>query len=808
MRLAAASLALLLLAAPRLEADPFAGYDERTGFLLTPPASQGLGLLGYDNPAILNYVESPEAILAWSDAPARREEVGQWGVFAGLPHLGFGVMREESRGRGLHEYRLSCSGGGRRLGFGLGYGWATGHTSDLGRHRHLALGTLFRPGPWLSAGATLTAPVAGGDLFGPGREAAVEVAVRPPRMRRLTLFADGSAASEEAGGARTWSAGAALTTIPGLTLTGRFFDNRTVSFGVHLGLDRLGVATQSRFDRDRSEAHRTCLIRLGSREPNLVPTLSRRGPRYLSMELRGPLRHRRLAFFDRGPTLTELVGTVRRICRDPGVDGLAVDLSGIEVDPVMAWEVRSLLQQLRDAGKEVVVYLDRADLYTYHLASVASTVVLDPAGMIVLDGVVSGRTYFRGALERLGIGFEEWRLFEYKSALESLTREGMSPADREQEQALVDDRYALVREEVSASRGMTAERFDRLVDEETLFLPAAALERGLVDRLGRWERAEELLRELEGPDAALTPGDGRAAVRDDTWGSRPRLAVVYALGVCDVEEGMQARRLAEELAQVRDDREVRAVVLRVDSPGGDVLASDLVADAVQQCREQKPVIVSQAMVAASGGYWVSMYGDSIVAAPNTITGSIGVIGGWVYDQGLKEELGLSTDHVQAGAHADLGFGMRLFGLELPDRNLTAEERTRVDAAMRTLYDDFVAKVATGRRSTVAAIDSVGRGRVWSGRRALEHGLVDRLGGLDTALRMAASKAGLDPGRPMELVERPRLGLRDFTLSRAGFPELRRPPEETLAYLRFRLDHNGQPLLLLPTDGRTGFLPRP
>jgi protease-4 len=259
---------------------------------------------------------------------------------------------------------------------------------------------------------------------------------------------------------------------------------------------------------------------------------------------------------------------------------------------------------------------------------------------------------------------------------------------------------------------------------------------------------------------------------------------------------------------VRDDREVRAVVLRVDSPGGDVLASDLVADAVQRCRKEKPVIVSQAMVAASGGYWVSMYGDSIVAAPNTITGSIGVIGGWVYDRGLKEELGLSTDHVQAGDHADLGFGLRLFGLELPDRNLTAVERARVDTAMRSLYDDFIAKVAIGRRRTATAIDSVGQGRVWSGRRAVEHGLVDRLGGLDTALRMAAAKAGLDPDRPLELIERPRLGLRDLTLSRTGLPELRRSREESLAYLRFRLDHNGLPLLLLPTDGRTGFLPRP
>ena len=183
------------------------------------------------------------------------------------------------------------------------------------------------------------------------------------------------------------------------------------------------------------------------------------------------------------------------------------------------------------------------------------------------------------------------------------------------------------------------------------------------------------------------------------------------------------------------------MVLRVDSPGGDILPSALVADAVLKCREQKPVIVSQGYVAASGGYMISLPGDAIVTAPNTITGSIGVIAGWAYNTGLKEKLGLSTSRVQVGRHADLPFGMTLplLGLRLPDRTFTEDESARMEHTIRSLYEDFVAQVASSRHIAPDSVEVIAQGRVWSGQRAVQLGLADQIGGLETAIALAQGK---------------------------------------------------------------------
>ena len=202
-----------------------------------------------------------------------------------------------------------------------------------------------------------------------------------------------------------------------------------------------------------------------------------------------------------------------------------------------------------------------------------------------------------------------------------------------------------------------------------------------------------------------------------------------------------------------------------------------------------------------------MYGDAVVAAPNTITGSIGVIGGWIYNQGLKEKLALSTDHVQVGRHADASFGMSLplIGVQLPDRNLSPAEMARAERVIRTTYDQFVGKVADGRKRTREEIDEIAQGRVWSGVQALEIGLVDQLGGLDVAIDVAKQKAGLD-GVPSNIVEYPRLGLFDADLLRpqllgigATVPDRLEATNSAADYLRFRIERNGEPLLLMPMD---------
>ena len=800
-------LGLLLLGVVQVSGQAFAPYQERSRFLAAPPGAGGLGLLGYLNPALLTYAEGMETVAAWTD-PVYGD--GSWGLFSSWSRLGFGSWRrrlpQRIHGRGaerlpaggdLTEYRLSLAGGDRRLGLGLGYGWASGATRAGGAHNNLVLGALWRPGPRLSLGGIFTTTTDGDQ-----REGVAEVAVRSLGHPRLSLFGEGAWATGAIGSKAYWSAGLAFELAPGLALSGRFIDEGIFSIGLRLGLGGLGGQVQSVYDDAGEGAYNVYSLRLGAYERSAVRNRLRPRRQYLSLELAGPVRHRRFALFDEGRTLVQLLAFLQRVQDDEGLGGLALNLSGLRISPTSAWELRQKLAALQGAGKRVVVYIDRVDLGGYHLASVADEVVLDPLGMIALEGFAAGGTYLAGTLEKVGIGFEEWRYFEYKSANEFLARRNMSAADRRQLQALLDDFYDLARGDICLSRGLEADAFDRLVDEETLFMPQAALERGLVDRLGRWDAVEEAVAALEGQARPLVAAAAYRLPRDENWGELPRIGVVYALGVCALDQGIKARQLARTVRAAREDGSIAALVLRVDSPGGDALAADLVAAELKACKEQKPVIVSQGYVAASGGYWLSMYGDAVVAAPNTITGSIGVIGGWMFDRGLKDKLGVSTDHVQVGQSADLDFGMRLpfIGMQLPDRNLDEREKKVAESTVRALYGDFVERVAQGRGVEPEAIEAVAQGRVWSGRAAVKAGLVDTLGGLEMAVRLAKEKAGIAPDQKVRLVELPPPALFDPGWLAPRLIGLEAPPREPwLNYLQFRLEHNGRPLLLLPQE---------
>ena len=779
---------LLLLCLLPLSAQAFAPYASRSEFLLTPPGSLGTGLQGYANPALLSYAQGLEATLAWSGAPDQ-----QWGLFSGFHRLGFAVIHQQET-----RYHFSLGAGDRRLSTGLGYGWSTGGQAQL-----WMLGVLLRPLPQLSLSSVV---VASPSLR--ARELSGDLSLRPWGDERLTLFADGARASRRAGGPPAWSMGVALSLRPGLTLTGRYFDNHTLSLGLRLGLGQATVHTQSRFDRDGQHAYGVYAVELGAyRQSALHDRVSPRR-QYLELNLEGPVKHRRFALFDPGHTLRELLELIQRAAQDPQIGGLVIDVAGMRANPEMAWELRQQLRQFRGAGKKVVIYLERPSLAEYHFASVADHLVLDPAGELGLEGMVAGQTYFKGVLDQLGIGFDEWRLFPYKSLYETYTRQDMSSAEREQLQALLADNYRLVMGEIGEARRLAPGILDSLMNQQAFFLPSEALTAGLVDRLGRWDERDQVVEELEGRARTLRVPEDYPLPQDPTWGEPQRIALIYALGLCDLEEGIEARQLAEEIAEVRDDPRIVAVVLRVDSPGGDPLAGDLVAEAVRKCREEKPVVVSQGSVAASGGYQLSMNGSAILAAPNTITGSIGVIGGWLYNAGLKEKLGLTTDKVQEGRHADLGFGatLPLLGLSLPDRNLDPEEQARAERAIRAVYDSFVAAVAQGRGRSPAAIDSVAQGRVWSGTAALAAGLVDRLGGLQASLDLAKEQAGLLADETVQVLEFPRKPLLNPAFLRPSLMQSGLGRRAGLQLLQFRLEHNGRPLLLLPVESYGQFYP--
>jgi protease-4 len=284
------------------------------------------------------------------------------------------------------------------------------------------------------------------------------------------------------------------------------------------------------------------------------------------------------------------------------------------------------------------------------------------------------------------------------------------------------------------------------------------------------------------------------------WGERPKIALVYGLGVCAMDEGIKARWLERVFLKLADKPSIKAVVFRVDSPGGDGMASDLVAEALKKCSEKKPVIISQGQVAGSGGYWLSMYGDTIVAGPNTMTGSIGVIGGWLYDKGLTAILGMTSDHVKRGAHAELGFGVSLplIGVRIPARNLSTEERKKVEDLFMKFYEGFVQKVAKGRNLPVEEVKKIAEGHFYSGTDGRAIGLVDEIGGLLTALALAQHRAGLKPDQEVKIIEIPQTkGLFDFSLQTSPITtNLENDP--VLQYIKMVSERPGRPLpMLLP-----------
>lgn len=771
------ALALIGAAAPA--AAQLTTYEARTQFAWQSPGAAPVGLLGYVNPAVLGRTPAAESVLAWTTGDDSRN----WGLFSAVPHLGFGVVHRDRGPGSERDYRLGLGGGDADAAFGLAYGWSSGS----GRDPVWVAGTVVQPSPLLSLGATWTTT-----RDGDARELAGDLGLRPFGTGRWTLFAEAARAGGEATGSY-WSAGSDVRVLDGLHLTGRYVDGGGVRAGLRLELGSLGLSTQT---RDDGTVHS---VRLGPHRGSVLAPLRHRRPAYLRLDLNGPVRHRSYPLFDDSRPFLGLLADLHRAEEDQGLAGVAINLSGLQIDAAMAWELRQRLQGVRVAGKSVVVFLDRAGLRHYHLASVADQLVLDPMGTLDLRGFAAGQVYLRGALDRLGVGSQVWRYHEYKAALEPLYRTDMSAEDREQWQALVDDDYERARTAIRDARGVPPETFDRLVDGLGILQPQEALSHGLVDTLGRWQDLESL---VDAP-GGLVEADGLARPVDERWGAPPTVAVVYALGVCAMDSGIRARSLSADLRQLAEDDAVDAIVVRVDSPGGEALASDLVAGALATCRKSKPVIISQARLAASGGYWISMESDAIVTTPATVTGSIGVWSGWLYNRGLREKLSLSVDHVQAGAHADLGLGvpLPLLGISLPERPLNDAESARAHHVLEGVYDDFVARVAVARGRTPAQIDRVARGRVWSGTAAVEAGLADTLGGLETALGIARERAGLDPSRPLRVLELPQLA--PFSLGGRGpLVRLLAPaaaPTEPLwlTRLRFRLDHNGQPLLMLP-----------
>ncbi len=741
-------------------------YYQSLDFNLTSPSAFTEAVGGYANPSIYPMMPGGELEFYWSTFDEPVFDPKRWGLFGGLENIGFGVNYEKLRlptGEvGVTDYRLGIGGGTRRSSFGLGYGWSSGDEDAFGREGLIQAGLTIRPNALLSLSGAFNFSADSGK-----NQQLIDAAMRPLGNDRLTLFGDVEFSSDDLSSATPWSVGAMLEVPAGLKLVGRWFDGDGVgndgfsvglayTIGPHFQQGMMRGSAVSRFDDDSDHMLTNWGLRVGypERSDLMKPLAENRG--YYQMSLKGSAPYTTFRYFDTRTPLARVLESIDDAREDYRVAGVAINLSGAKLSRGAAWEIRERLGELRATGKHVIVFVDEFGMSTYYLASVADRIVMDPEGYAVLPGYAMGRTYLVNMIEKIGLGVEEWRFNKYKSAMESYVRHEMSEGDREQRQALVDQFYATFKADVAQGRGVDAKTIDRWINDVTLFTAQRALEEKLVDELGRWEEVGEAAKALEGQRQPFVDHKDLADewYPSKMWGERPQIAVVYAIGECAMDSGINARKLEKILRKLRDDHDTKAIVLRVDSPGGSPVASDVVANQLRRCMQKKPVVVSQGDVAASGGYWLSMSSNQIVSQPTTITGSIGIIGGWVWDKGVGKKFGMEGDFVESGERADLFFSLRppFLPVRIPHRAITKEEREVVIAAMKSMYANFVGAVAKHRSMTSERVEELAQGRVWTGVEAKNNGLVDRIGGLHDAIQVARELAEIGPKEEAVVVE--------------------------------------------------------
>lgn len=442
--------------------------------------------------------------------------------------------------------------------------------------------------------------------------------------------------------------------------------------------------------------------------------------------------------------LNEILRNIEHAKTDKNIKGIYLELSSIPTSTATLQEIRSKLAEFKESGKFIVCYGESYSQTAYYMASVADHIWLNPEGMLDLHGMASQIMFYKRMLDKLDVEMQIVRgpNNRFKSAVEPYFLEKMSEANREQMEKLLGTVWGEILNAISQSRNISVEKLNEIADNLELMTNAQkALDYGLVDQLYYKDQVLEELKSLTGStDKVNAVNNANYAksykIKDK---SKNEVAIIYATGTIsdgkgDEETGIYSENLSKTIRKAREDKNVKAVVLRVNSPGGSAVASAIIGRELDLTKEVKPVIVSMGNYAASGGYWISAKADYIFADPTTLTGSIGVFGTFPNAQGLlNDKIGLTFDVVKTNENADFG------SITQP---LTEFQYSKLQQNVVKTYDDFTMRVAEGRGLTQTYVDSIGQGRVWAGADAIGLGLVDQLGDMEDAIAYAAVKAEL------------------------------------------------------------------
>ncbi len=441
--------------------------------------------------------------------------------------------------------------------------------------------------------------------------------------------------------------------------------------------------------------------------------------------------------------LNDFLEQIEKAKTDESIKGVFLDLSVIPSGLAAIEEIRNKLLEFKTTKKFIICYSEYLSQTSYYLATVSDQIYLNPQGSLDFKGLGGELMFFKGALEKLGVEPQIIRHGKFKSAVEPFMLEKMSDENRQQTQTYLFALWNKMLDGISVSRKIPIDSLTSIADRLSIETAQDALKYKMVDKLAYRDEVLEVLKnktaEKSVDDINLVSFDKYAKSESKFKGfTKDKIAVIYAVGAIEGGEGddetIGSDRISKAIRAARLDDKIKAIVLRVNSPGGSALASEVIWREVFLAKKAKPFIVSMGNVAASGGYYIACAADTIVASPNTITGSIGVFGVLFNGQKLlNNTLGITIDTVKTNSHSDIGSAYR---------PLTASERDYIQHSVENVYDVFLKRVADGRKMTKAQVDSIGQGRVWSGIDAKKNGLVDVLGGLETAISIAAKKANL------------------------------------------------------------------
>lgn len=656
-----------------------------------------------------------------------------------------------SDNRFLNTYRF---GGSFEAFGGLAFGGSFNYLQFLdgqgGNSPDFGVSALYRPNQWLGVGLAVhhlnqpaVEPKVG--LTGASvlrRQYRPGVAIRPG-TDRVTLSLDGAWNEGDPINAIAPWAGVQVEPIPGLTLRAVADQNRNYSVGLGLQFGQVGTGFMTGVTGARFAGSDVTYLTTSDLESRRALRIGQSRMAYMRLE--GDLLDIPQSLFelrqDYYPGVLHLTRRIADAKVDPKVTGLVLDLRGVSAGLGKIQELRDAVVDFKAAGKPVIAYVTDASMGEYYLAVAADKIFQHPAGSLDLKGLAVTTPFFRGFFDKIGVQPQFVGIGKYKSAPEQFMRKDLSDPAKEQEEALLTDAYGMIVDAIAKARRLSKDEVKAIVARGML-TPPAAKEKNLVDDVVYPDQVPGTIE--KGPANTYH----LAEYKPETWGLPDKLAIVVIDGGISRGESdggnlidgttTGSATVTRALRELRKDDAVKAVVIRVDSPGGDAVASDEIGREIDLLRlENKPVIISMGDVAASGGYWVAANGTRIYAEPGTITGSIGVFSGHFAFKGLVDRLGITTETIKRGEHADMDSGVRPW---------TEAEQTMIRDHARYTYVQFLERVSKGRRMATSRVDEIAQGRVWSGLRALDNGLVDKFGGLEAAIADAREAGKLDPER--------------------------------------------------------------